>query len=129
MVGVRAFNTDARLLPNSHLARASWNSWIEPGGRRATLTYWMNNLQAITSEQPILLTLNRTDAIDPKLVLAEFEYQHPVFDLAAIRAQARRREIQGARGIYFAGAYWGYGFHEDGVQSGLEVARSIRDER
>ena len=122
-------HTDARLLPNSHLARASWNSWIEPGGRRATLTYWMNNLQAITSEQPILLTLNRTDAIDPKLVLAEFEYQHPVFDLAAIRAQARRREIQGARGIYFAGAYWGYGFHEDGVQSGLEVARSIRDER
>ncbi|MDQ1383248.1 MAG: uncharacterized protein QOG65_627 [Actinomycetota bacterium] len=122
-------HTDARLLPNSRLARASWNYWIDPGGRRATVTYWMNALQAITSERPILLTLNRADAIDPKLVLAEFEYQHPVFDLAAIRAQQRRREIQGARGIYFVGAYWGYGFHEDGVQSALEVARAIRDER
>ena len=89
----------------------------------------MNALQAITSDEPILLTLNRTDAIDPELVLAEFEYQHPVFDLAAIRAQHRRHEIQGVRGIYFAGAYWGYGFHEDGVQSALEVARAIRDDR
>jgi predicted NAD/FAD-binding protein len=89
----------------------------------------MNALQSITSEQPILLTLNRTDAIDPKFVLAEFEYQHPVFDLPALRAQRRRRDIQGARGIYFVGAYWGYGFHEDGVQSALEVARAIRGER
>ncbi len=55
-------------------------------------------------------------------MLAEFEYQHPVFDAAAMAAQRRRHEIQGPRGIYFAGAYWGYGFHEDGVQSGLEVA-------
>ena len=62
-------------------------------------------------------------------MLAEFEYQHPVFDLAAMRAQRRRHEIQGVRGIYFAGAYWGYGFHEDGVQSALEVARAIRDDR
>ncbi len=122
-------HTDARLLPKSDLARASWNYWVDPGGRRATVTYWMNALQAITSERPILLTLNRTDAIDPKFVLAELEYQHPVFDLAAIRAQQRRREIQGVRGIYFVGAYWGYGFHEDGVQSALEVARAIRDVR
>ena len=119
-------HTDARLLPESRLARASWNSWIDPSGRRATVTYWMNTLQGITSDRPILLTLNRTDAIDPRFVLREFEYQHPVFDLAAMRAQPRRHEIQGARGIYFAGAYWGYGFHEDGVQSGLEVARAIR---
>ena len=122
-------HTDARLLPDNPLARASWNSWIDPGARRATVTYWMNALQAITSEQPILLTLNRRDVIDPKLVLAEFEYAHPVFDLAAIRAQQRRREIQGVRGIYFVGAYWGYGFHEDGVQSAFEVARAIREVR
>jgi uncharacterized protein len=89
----------------------------------------MNALQAITSDEPILLTLNRTDAINPKFVLAELDYQHPVFDLDAIRAQQRRHEIQGVRGIYFAGAYWGYGFHEDGVQSALEVARAIRDVR
>ena len=124
-------HTDARLLPDRQLAHASWNYWIDPGGRRATVTYWMNALQAIASERPILLTLNRADAIDPKLVLAEFEYQHPVFDLATMRAQQRRREIQGTRGIYFVGAYWGYGFHEDGVQSALEVAprSETNDER
>ncbi len=122
-------HTDARLLPSRHLARASWNYWVDPAARRATVTYWMNTLQAIDSARPLLLTLNRPDAIDPNRVLAEFEYDHPVFDTAAMRAQQRRHEIQGARGIYFAGAYWGYGFHEDGVQSALEVARAIRSER
>ena len=119
-------HTDPRLLPRNPLARASWNYWVDPAARRATVTYWMNSLQAIISESPILLTLNRTDAIDPKLVLAEFDYHHPVFDAAAMRAQRRRHEIQGTRGIYFVGAYWGYGFHEDGVQSALEVARAIQ---
>jgi predicted NAD/FAD-binding protein len=118
-------HTDGRLLPARARARASWNYWVDPAERRATVTYWMNQLQGIESAHPLLVTLNRADAIDPALVLAEFEYHHPVFDAAAMRAQRRRHEIQGARGIYFAGAYWGYGFHEDGVQSGLEVARAI----
>ncbi len=89
----------------------------------------MNSLQAIDTVTPLLVTLNREDSIDPALVLAQFAYQHPVFDAAAIRAQRRRHEIQGVRGISFAGAYWGYGFHEDGVQSGFEVARSIANGR
>jgi predicted NAD/FAD-binding protein len=121
-------HTDARLLPANPLARASWNYWIDPEARCATVTYWMNPLQALTAGSPILLTLNRPGAIDPNFVLAEFDYQHPVFDAAAIRAQRRRNEIQGTRGIYFAGAYWGYGFHEDGVQSALEVVRAIQGE-
>lgn len=121
-------HTDPRLLPSRRRARASWNYWVDPAARRATVTYWMNTLQAIDSTRPLLLTLNRPDAIDPNRVLAEFEYHHPVFDTAAMHAQQRRHEIQGARGIYFAGAYWGYGFHEDGVQSALEVARAIRSE-
>lgn len=119
-------HSDARLLPSRPRARASWNYWVDPDARRATVTYWMNSLQALDSTRPLLVTLNRSDAIEPKLVLGEFEYDHPVFDRAAIGAQRRRHEIEGARGIYFAGAYWGYGFHEDGVQSGLEVARAIR---
>jgi uncharacterized protein len=122
-------HTDARLLPRHPLARASWNYWVDPTAHRATVTYWMNALQAIDSEQPILLTLNRSEEIDPTLVLAEFDYHHPVFDAAAMRAQRRRHEIQGTRGIYYAGAYWGYGFHEDGVQSALEVTRAIRSGR
>ena len=73
----------------------------------------------------MLVTLNRHDEIDPACVLAEFEYDHPVFDAAAMAAQRRRDEIQGRRGMFFAGAYWGYGFHEDGVQSALEVVRLL----
>jgi predicted NAD/FAD-binding protein len=113
------------MLPTSPRARASWNYAVGSGSGRATVTYWMNQLQSIESRRPLLVTLNRRDAIADERVLAEFEYQHPVFDAAAIRAQGRRHEIQRERGIAFAGAYWGYGFHEDGVQSAIEAAAKI----
>ena len=117
-------HTDARLLPRRPRARASWNYHLGTGsGREATLTYWMNNLQGIESSHDFLVTLNRAEEIDRTTVLAEFEYDHPVFDAAAMAAQRRRPEIQGAHGTFFAGAYWGYGFHEDGVVSALDVCR------
>jgi predicted NAD/FAD-binding protein len=122
-------HTDERLLPRHPRARASWNYRVDPTARRATVTYWMNNLQRLESRRPLLLTLNGADTIAPERVLAEFEYEHPVFDVAAMRAQRRRRELQGVRGIAFAGAYWGYGFHEDGVQSGIEAADAVRGRR
>ncbi len=113
------------MLAKNPRARASWNYAVDAGDGRATVTYWMNRLQSIESTRPLLLTLNRRDAIEDRSVLAEFEYDHPVFDAAAIAAQRRRHEIQGRRGIYFAGAYWGYGFHEDGVQSARETVAAI----
>jgi predicted NAD/FAD-binding protein len=117
-------HTDSRLLPRQPRARASWNYHLGTGsGREATLTYWMNNLQGIESSHDFLVTLNRAEEIDRTTVLAEFEYDHPVFDAAAMAAQRRRPEIQGAHGTFFAGAYWGYGFHEDGVVSALDVCR------
>jgi predicted NAD/FAD-binding protein len=119
-------HTDASLLPTNPRACASWNYRVDPHARRAAVTYWMNNLQRIESSRPLLVTLNGEDTIDSRSVLASFEYDHPVFDLAAMRAQRRRAEIQGVRGIAFAGAYWGYGFHEDGVQSGIEAANAVR---
>jgi uncharacterized protein len=122
-------HTDARLLPAEPRARASWNYRVDPWSRRATVTYWMNSLQQIDTAPQLLVTLNGAESIDPRRVLAQFEYQHPVFDGAAMRAQRRRHEIQDERGILFAGAYWGYGFHEDGVQSGLEVARIVSETR
>ncbi len=122
---VATLHTDDRMLPDTLRARASWNYWVGPDTRRATVTYWMNALQGIQSTRPLLLTLNRSDAIDPRRVLAEFSYDHPVFDAAAMQAQHRRREIQGPHGRYFVGAYWGYGFHEDGVQSALDVVAAI----
>jgi predicted NAD/FAD-binding protein len=117
-------HTDSRLLPREPRARASWNYHLGTGsGREATLTYWMNNLQRLESSHDFLVTLNRADEIDRSTVLAEFEYDHPVFDSAAVAAQRRRPEIQGDRGTFFAGACWGYGFHEDGVVSALDVCR------
>ena len=83
----------------------------------------MNRLQSIESRHQFLVTLNRHDDIDPAKVLGRYDYAHPVFDAAAMAAQRRRHEIQGTRGTFFAGAYWGYGFHEDGVRSALDVCR------
>ncbi len=122
---VATLHTDARMLPTTPRARASWNYTVDPSGHGSTVTYWMNRLQSIESSRPLLVTLNRRDAIADREVLADLEYDHPVFDLDAIAAQRRRDEIQGRHGVYFAGAYWGYGFHEDGLQSGLEVAAAI----
>jgi hypothetical protein len=85
----------------------------------------MNRLQGIESTRPLLVTLNRDDDIDPAAVLCRFEYDHPVLDGGAIRAQSRRDEISGRHGTSFAGAYWGHGFHEDGVQSALHVCRGL----
>jgi len=122
-------HTDERMLAAEPRARASWNYTVRVGAQRATVTYCMNSLQSIESTRPLLVTLNRRDEIDERSVLAEFEYAHPVFDAAAMSAQRRRDEIQGTRGIYFAGAYWGYGFHEDGVQSARAVVRAMGAER
>jgi predicted NAD/FAD-binding protein len=118
-------HTDRRLLPRSRRAWASWNYHraAEASGRVA-VTYFMNRLQGIRSRKLILVTLNRDD-IDPAAVLATFDYAHPVLDAAATHAQRRHHEINGRRGTSFAGAYWGYGFHEDGVQSALQVCRSL----
>jgi predicted NAD/FAD-binding protein len=123
---VATLHTDERFLPRNPRARASWNYHLGTGvDRSATLTYWMNELQSIDSRHQFLVTLNRHDQIDPDRVLGHFDYHHPVFDAAAMQAQARRHEIQGRSGTYFAGAYWGYGFHEDGVRSGLDVCRDL----
>ena len=122
-------HTDHRMLPANRRVRASWNYAISDGSRRSTVTYWMNSLQAIESSRPLLVTLNRRDEIDDRTVLAELEYSHPVFDLGAISAQRRWAELQGRRGVFFAGAYWGNGFHEDGVRSAHAVVAAIGAER
>ena len=128
---VATLHTDARFLPRRPAARACWNAHVGApaharDGRPATsLTYWMNALQGIESDRPLLVTLNRHEEIDPSAVLGRYDYDHPMFDLDALAAQRRRSEIQGVDGTWFAGAYWGYGFHEDGVRSGLDVCRSI----
>lgn len=119
-------HTDRGLMPRNRRAWASWNYHrLEADAERATLTYHLNQLQGIMSATPVLVTLNRADAVDPAKVLARMEYAHPVLDAGAIAAQGRRAEINGTRRTWFAGAYWGQGFHEDGVRSTVEVCAGL----
>ena len=119
-------HTDASLLPRRPRARASWN-YLQCGedSSMPVLTYYANRLQGLVSTTDYCITLNADDAIDPSRVLASFDYTHPVFDEAALRAQTRHHEIDGHHHTHFVGAYWGYGFHEDGAQSAHRVASRI----
>jgi predicted NAD/FAD-binding protein len=119
-------HTDARLLPRNRRAWASWNYHrLQPDTDQATLTYHLNQLQGFSSATPVLVTLNRDDAIDPERVLARMDYAHPVLDSVTVMAQQRHRELNGARRTWFCGAYWGNGFHEDGVASAVETCRAL----
>jgi predicted NAD/FAD-binding protein len=126
---VALLHTDASLMPRRRRAWASWNVRVtgtpRPG---ATLTYDMNRLQGLRTPLPLLVSLNLEDRVDPARVLSRMEYDHPVFTPGGVRAQRRHGEIDGAHGVHFAGAYWGFGFHEDGVRSGLEVVARIERE-
>ena len=115
-------HTDASLLPRRRRAWASWNFHLtdEPV-ERTTVTYHMNRLQSLTADRQFCVTLNRTEAIDPERVLSVREFSHPVFSHRALTAQRRWDEVSGVRRTHYCGAYWGYGFHEDGVQSGRRV--------
>lgn len=120
-------HTDEGLLPERRRAWASWNYRRTGDDQRVpVLTYYANRLQDLASETNYCITLNADDVIDPSKVLASFDYAHPTFDEAAIRAQRRHGEIDGWLRTHFVGAYWGYGFHEDGVQSALRVVERMR---
>jgi predicted NAD/FAD-binding protein len=121
-------HTDTSLMPKRRTAWASWN-YIDTGaddaGRSACITYWMNMLQGLQTSEPVLVTLNPNRNIDPKKILRNYDYEHPIFDLAAMRAQPQLWELQGRQNTWFCGAYFGSGFHEDGIQAGLAVAEML----
>jgi uncharacterized protein len=119
-------HTDASLLPRRRTAWSSWNFHLtEPASDRSTVTYWMNNLQRLRAERQFLLTLNRAEAIDPEKILRRFTYEHPVYTAAGVRAQSQHAEISGIRRTHYCGAYWGWGFHEDGVLSAIRACERI----
>jgi predicted NAD/FAD-binding protein len=123
-------HTDARLLPHRKLAWAAWNYHLPAQPKtRVAVTYNMNILQNLDAPVTFCVTLNRSEAIDPARILYRTTYHHPVFTDAAVQAQARRDEISGVNQTWYCGAYWGYGFHEDGVNSGLAVARGLLERR
>lgn len=119
-------HTDTRLLPTRKLAWASWNYRLGgPTEQPAAVTYNMNILQGISSPTTFCVSLNQTAQIDPTQILARYTYAHPQYSLSGVAAQARWLELQGHAHSYFCGAYWANGFHEDGVVSGLRVAREF----
>ncbi len=119
-------HTDTNLLPRRRLAWSSWNYWLRQRFQeRAVLTYNMNILQGIESETTFCVTLNATEAIAPERIIDTFEYSHPVFSLDSVDAARRIDEFNGLNRTWFAGAWLGNGFHEDGVRSARRVADAI----
>lgn len=119
-------HTDAGLLPRRRRAWASWNYHAGTSDAvGAAVTYHMNRLQGLDAPVELCVTLNQSGRIDPARVLARFRYRHPVLDLAATRAQRHHAAVSGQRRTHYCGAYWGSGFHEDGLQSALRVAGSF----
>jgi len=114
------------LLPRRRRAWASWNYHISKQlDFPVAVTYDLSRLQKVDLPSPILLTLNHSDRIDETKVLRRFNYSHPAYGCASIDAQKRHAEISGRQRTHFCGAYWGYGFHEDGVNSALAVAKDF----
>ena len=119
-------HTDTRLLPDRKLAWASWNYRLSgTAQKQAAVTYDMNILQGIDSATTFRVSLNQTAMINPLKVLARYTYAHPQYSLAAVAAQGRWEELNGAQHTYYCGAYWANGFHEDGVVSALRVAQAF----
>jgi len=120
---------DASLLPRRRRAWASWNYHIpERHADRVAVTYNMTRLQGLDTPEPICLTLNRNDAVDPAKRIREVKFDHPVYTTRSVAAQSRHGEISGANRTHYCGAYWGNGFHEDGVNSALKVCRYFGEE-
>jgi predicted NAD/FAD-binding protein len=123
---IATLHTDASLLPSRLPARASWNYNLGlDGGSAVAVTYSMNRLQSLNTKEDYCVTLNGEDAIDPAKVLRKIEYHHPLYMHEAVRAQDRWSEISGPNRTHYCGAYWFYGFHEDGLNSALRVARAL----
>ena len=122
---------DSAVMPK---AKNAWASWVYSHNSSAknlainnlSVSYWMNNLQNIDHSYPLFVTLNPNIEIDAKNIFAKFEYEHPIFDAKAVKAQARIDEIQGQDDIYFCGAYQSFGFHEDGISSALRVLNKMQ---
>ncbi|MGI9488556.1 MAG: NAD(P)/FAD-dependent oxidoreductase [Geminicoccaceae bacterium] len=121
-------HSDPKLMPKRRAVWSSWNYLASSSRSRETkvsVTYWMNHLQQLETDRLALLSLNPLDQPDPDHLVTTMRYDHPVFDQKALDAQKRLSEIQGRHRLWFAGAHWGYGFHEDGLLSGLQVAACL----
>jgi predicted NAD/FAD-binding protein len=121
-------HSDSRLMPKRRKVWSSWNYVEPPEGRgdRIDLTYWMNSLQPIPKDDPLFVTLNSRQPIDPATVHDEVTFRHPVYDLGTLQAQTELRAMNGTRATWFCGAWMKNGFHEDGFASAVDVVQAMR---
>lgn len=117
-------HTDASRMPNNRLSWASWNVRRDADGHSG-ISYWMNSLQGLPGDTPYIVSLNQTDRIDPNAILKRRSYRHPLYTRKSRTAQKRLEEINGRDRIWFCGACWGWGFHEDAVRSANNVVQAI----
>jgi predicted NAD/FAD-binding protein len=119
-------HTDTRVLPARKLAWAAWNYFVPKSkGKKVSVSYDMNILQGLEEPETYCVSLNLEGQIQPKKVIRTLHYDHPVYSARAFAAQSRHSEINGKNLYHFAGAYWGYGFHEDGVKSALAACAPL----
>ncbi len=124
-------HTDESLMPSNKQAWASWNTDVPHAGdenslRCCTANYWMNLLQGLTTQTNIFTTLNSSKKIDPEKILVERHYSHPVFSARSVAAQKKLPVINGVNNTYYVGAYWGWGFHEDGARSAYNACQLLK---
>jgi len=123
---IAILHTDVSLMPKIKTTWSSWNYLLSSDqGKPVTLTYNMNILQSLDAKPDFLVTLNSTGEIDTTKIIKKIEYHHPLFTVDGVQAQSRKKEISGINNTFYCGAYWGNGFHEDGVNSALEVCRDF----
>jgi len=121
-------HTDRRLMPDNQRAWAAWNYHrVASQADEVCVTYDMSSLQHLDTSTPFLVTLNATEHIDPDKILRQFTYEHPIYDRAGVDARNNWADINGTCNTFYCGAYWGYGFHEDGVRSAEDMVAAIRE--
>ena len=113
-------------MPNRKNAWSSWNSILDKNDtKKNCVTYWLNKLQNLKTEKNYFLTLNPFIPIEDSKVIKKVEFTHPFYDMKTINAQKYLSELQGVNNSYFCGSYFGYGFHEDGLNSGIDVSSKL----
>jgi len=121
-------HTDEKVMPKNKKAWCSWNSIIKKDDiEKNSITYWLNLLQNLKCEENIFLTLNPCLKIDQSKILKKVRFTHPYFDQSALNHQDKLQSLQNKRNILFCGSYFGYGFHEDGIKSSIEMLKNLND--
>ena len=121
-------HTDEKVMPKKKIAWSSWNSLMDKNNvEKNSITYWLNLLQNLKCEENIFLTLNPYFEIDKSKILKKVRFTHPFFDQSALDYQSELKKLQNKRNILFCGSYFGYGFHEDGIKSSIEMLKNIND--